>query len=135
MTHVPFPPAIAEAYADETRARYEASKTGRKPQIGETRTHRGLAFKMPCGTVRGVYNRYQPEHPKGSTAGWAMIHETLNFYPNGTQGYEIVATDFEPLDEPQGFATELTPIGEQYVIPDCEPVAPKSGNAQLGLWR
>lgn len=34
------------------------------------------------------------------------------------------------------FSTELTPIGEQYVVPGCEREAPKNGKPfQLNLWR
>ena len=98
MNHTAFPEPHATATIERTRARWEATKKARPMRVGDTRTeHDCAAYKLPCGTVRAVYDPYRPTYPDGATAGLADLTLVKRFYPNETEGYEITAHNFRAL--------------------------------------
>lgn len=111
-TFVPFAEREAAESARLAKEAYEASK-GKRARIGERTTRRGLAFRMPDGKLRPVYDPYKPAYPEGSTPGWATIGQTLRYYPNDTTGYTMDVTDFQPLEG------GLTEDASKKACPDC----------------
>lgn len=97
MQQIPFPAPYAAETVERTRAAYEASKKTRL-RIGDSRTCKDCAaYRLPCGTVRGVYDPYRPTYPAGAEPGLADLTDVLRYYPNDTHGYTTTAANFRPV--------------------------------------
>lgn len=95
MQFHPFPRSITEASA----AAASRNQAGRGLAIGESRVSVLAAFRMPCGTVRPVYDPYRPSYPSGATPGTATFRTRRTFYANATAGHETSGgADFAPID-------------------------------------
>jgi hypothetical protein len=107
MKYLPFPEPLRSAYAARVGADYEAEMAQRRksgargpytPPVGSKKVRRdALCYRMPDGTLRSVYDRYNAEYPEGSTPGTGTITDTFHWYPNDTGGYVTTVADFEPL--------------------------------------
>jgi hypothetical protein len=99
MDFLPFPEPYATETAERTRAAYNESRARRRtPSVGDSFLSRdAAAYRLPDGTVRGVYDRYRPCYPVGAVPGLADITDTLKYYPNGTHGYVSTIASFRPL--------------------------------------
>ena len=95
MKFVKFPDAIRAESAARAKTVQEQVKS--RISVGQSYESPGLAFKMPSGAVRPVYDPYNPEYPEGATPGRAMIRETRRYYMNESEGYESQAWGFVPL--------------------------------------
>ena len=99
MMFIPFPEPYATETVERTRAAYAAERARRRaPHIGESFLSRdAAAYRLPDGTVRGVYDRYRPQYPADAVPGLADITATLRYYPNDTSGYVTTVANFRPL--------------------------------------
>lgn len=88
----------------------------------------GARCKRPSG--HGVFGG--DPHDARDILAWRKGH--YGACPTGRCGAKL-AKRFGTAPEPeQTFGTELTPIGEQFVIPGCEKRDPPAKPSQLDLW-
>lgn len=99
MKFILFPEPFLSQTKHRAQARYRDSMRERRTErVGDSVIVKDCAaYRLPCGTLRPVYDPYRPEYPEGAEPGLADVRRTFHWYPNDTGGYTFHPFNFRPL--------------------------------------